>query len=185
MSGRFGATSSHSSAAPQSRGLATDWPSRRRDYVLEDRYADGDAPRMLLLAEELVRLKPDVIVTATTPGVLAAKQATASIPIVAVNITDAVGFGLAASEARPGANVTGILFRVEGLTGKLVEIAAHCPSRNKTYQSAALRVTAKLARRCRRWVKTGSALVEHTISASPRKLTSACLMSTQALALEG
>ena len=123
MSGRFGATSSHSSAAPQSRGLATDWPSRRRDYVLEDRYADGDASRMPLLAEELVRLKPDVIVTATTPGVLAAKQATASIPIVAVNITDAVGFGLAASEARPGANVTGILFRVEGLTGKLVEIA--------------------------------------------------------------
>jgi len=140
---------------------------------------------MPLLAEELVRLKPDVIVTATTPGVLAAKQATASIPIVAVNITDAVGFGLAASEARPGANVTGILFRVEGLTGKLVEIAANCPSRNKAYQSAALRVTAKLARRCRRWVKTGSALVEHKISASPRKLTSACLMSTQALALEG
>jgi len=94
-----------------------------RDYVLEDRYADGDASRMPLLAEELVRLKPDLIVTATTPGVLAAKQATASIPIVGVNITDPVGFGLAASEAHPGANVTGILFRVEGLTGKLVEIA--------------------------------------------------------------
>jgi putative tryptophan/tyrosine transport system substrate-binding protein len=94
-----------------------------RDYGLEDRYANGDASRLPLLAEELVRLKPDVIVAGTTPGVLAAKQATASIPIVGVNLTDPVGLGLAASEARPGANVTGILFRLEGLTGKQVEIA--------------------------------------------------------------
>jgi putative tryptophan/tyrosine transport system substrate-binding protein len=94
-----------------------------RDYGLEDRYADGDGSRIPLLVEELVKLKPDVIVAATTPGVLAAKQATASIPIVGINLTDPVGFGLAASEARPGANVTGILFRLEGLTGKLVEIA--------------------------------------------------------------
>jgi len=94
-----------------------------RDYGLEDRYADGDTSRLPLLAEELVRLKPDVIVTATTPGVLAAKQTTASIPIVGINLTDPVGFGLAASEARPGANVTGILSQLEGMTGKLVEIA--------------------------------------------------------------
>src|SRR5262245_18812862 len=67
-------------------------------------------------------LKPDVIVVATTPGTLAAKQATASIPIVGVNMTDPVGLGLVASEARPGANVTGILFRLEGLSGKQVEI---------------------------------------------------------------
>jgi putative ABC transport system substrate-binding protein len=94
-----------------------------RDYRVEDRYGDGDASRLPLLAEELVRLKPDVIVAATTPGVLAAKQATASIPIVGVNMTDPVGFGLVTSEARPGANVTGVLFRLEGLTGKQVEIA--------------------------------------------------------------
>ena len=94
-----------------------------RDYGLEDRYADGDGSRLPLLAEEVVRLKPDVIVAATTPGVLAAKQATASIPIVGVNLTNPVGFGLAVSEARPGANVTGILSWLEGLTGKQVEIA--------------------------------------------------------------
>src|SRR5262249_8323897 len=94
-----------------------------RDYGFEERYADGDASRLPLLAEELVRLKPDVIVAATTPGTLAAKQATASIPIVGVNLTDPVGFGLVTSEARPGANVTGILFRLEGLTEKQVEIA--------------------------------------------------------------
>ena len=94
-----------------------------RDYGVEDRYADGDASRLPSLAEELVRLKPDVIVAPTTPGVLATKQATASIPIVGVNLTDPVGFGLVKSEARPGANVTGILYRLEGLTEKQVELA--------------------------------------------------------------
>ena len=94
-----------------------------RDYGVEDRYADGDASRLPSLAEELVRLKPDVIVAPTTPGVLATKQATASIPIVGVNLTDPVGFGLVKSEARPGGNVTGILYRLEGMTEKQVEIA--------------------------------------------------------------
>src|SRR5262249_43915317 len=46
-----------------------------------------------------------------------------TIPIVGVNLTDPIGFGLIASEARPGTNVTGILFRLEGLTGKQMEIA--------------------------------------------------------------
>src|SRR5262249_56269778 len=69
-----------------------------RDYGFEERYADGDASRLPLLAEELVRLKPDVIVAASTPRTLAAKQATASIPIVGVNLTDPVGFGLVTSE---------------------------------------------------------------------------------------
>jgi putative ABC transport system substrate-binding protein len=94
-----------------------------RDYGVEDRYADGDASRLPLLAEELVKLKPDVILAGTTPGVLAAKQATASIPIVGVNLTDPVGFGLVASEARPGTNVTGILYRLEGMAEKQVEVA--------------------------------------------------------------
>src|SRR5262249_24869266 len=48
-----------------------------RDYGFEDRYADGDGSRLPMLAEELVRLKPDVIVAATTPGSLAAKRAAA------------------------------------------------------------------------------------------------------------
>ena len=94
-----------------------------RDYGFEDRYADGDGSRLPMLAEELVRLKPDVIVAATTPGSLAAKRAAASIPIVGVNLTDPVGFGLVVSEARPGGSVTGILYWLEGLTGKQMEIA--------------------------------------------------------------
>jgi putative ABC transport system substrate-binding protein len=94
-----------------------------RDYVSENRYANDDLTRLPSLAEELVRLRPDVIVTGTTPAALAAKKATASVPIVGINMTDPVGFGLVTSEAHPGTNVTGILFRLEGLTGKQLEIA--------------------------------------------------------------
>jgi ABC-type uncharacterized transport system substrate-binding protein len=94
-----------------------------RDYGLEERYADGDVTRLPLLAKDLVRLEPTLIVAGTTSAALAAKQATTSIPVVGVNLTDPIGMGLVANEARPGANVTGILFRVEGLTSKQIEIA--------------------------------------------------------------
>ena len=50
-----------------------------RDYVVEERFADGDYARLPLLAEELVGLKPDVIVTGTSAGALAAKRATSSL----------------------------------------------------------------------------------------------------------
>jgi putative ABC transport system substrate-binding protein len=95
-----------------------------RDYVFEERYADGDlSGRLQRLAEELVRLKPDIIVVSNTAAALAAKQATASIPIVGPTLTDPVGFGLVVSEPRPGTNVTGILLRLEGLPEKQFEIA--------------------------------------------------------------
>jgi ABC-type uncharacterized transport system substrate-binding protein len=94
-----------------------------RDYVFQERYADGDFTRLLLLAEELVRLKPNVIVAGAVAAALAAKQVTASIPIVGINLTDPVSAGLVASEARPGTNVTGTIARLEGLTGKQLEIA--------------------------------------------------------------
>jgi putative ABC transport system substrate-binding protein len=94
-----------------------------RDYVLESRYADGDLARLPPLAEELVRLKPDVIVAATSPAALAAKQATANIPIVGLNLVDPVGTGLVNSEARPGTNITGTLQYLAGLTGKQLELA--------------------------------------------------------------
>jgi putative ABC transport system substrate-binding protein len=94
-----------------------------RDYAIEERYADGYTSRLASLAEELVGLKPDLIVAGSTPAALAAKRATASIPIVGLLLTDPVGFGLIKSEARPGTNVTGILVRVEGLPAKQLEIA--------------------------------------------------------------
>jgi len=75
-----------------------------------------------LLANELVRLKPDVIVTGSTEAVFAAKQATAAIPIVSTALTDPVAFGLVESQARPGGQVTGILITLDGLPGKQLEL---------------------------------------------------------------
>ena len=85
-----------------------------RDYTLEARYADGDVSRLPLLAKELVRLEPSLIVAGAAPAALASKQATTSIPIVGVNVNDPIGIGLVTNEARPGANVTGIEFRSRG-----------------------------------------------------------------------
>jgi putative ABC transport system substrate-binding protein len=94
-----------------------------RDYALEERYADGNLGRLPFLAKELVSLKPDLILAGSTPAALAAKGATADIPIVGLLLTDPVGMGLVRSEAHPDTNVTGILLRVEGLPGKQLEIA--------------------------------------------------------------
>jgi len=94
-----------------------------RDLEIVYRYSDGDPARMPALATDLVGLKPDVIVTTSTSAALAAKQATTVIPIVSAILTDPIGYGLAASEARPGGNVTGIQFTLTGLTGKQFEVA--------------------------------------------------------------
>jgi len=74
---------------------------------LELRYADGKIDRLSGLAAELVRLKMDIIVTSGTSAAWAAKEATKMIPIVIAGASDPVAFGLVASLARPGGNVTG------------------------------------------------------------------------------
>jgi putative ABC transport system substrate-binding protein len=70
-----------------------------RDYSFEVRYAEGDVSRIPMLAEELLRLKPDAFVSGTMAGAIAAKKLTGTIPIVSETLTDPVGFGLAASQA--------------------------------------------------------------------------------------
>jgi putative ABC transport system substrate-binding protein len=94
-----------------------------RDYAFEGRYADGDFARMRLLAEELVRLKPDVVIASNTSAALAIKQSTTGTPIVVAAMNDPVASGLALSEARPGTNVTGMRTNLEGLPGKQIELA--------------------------------------------------------------
>ena len=94
-----------------------------RNIDIITRYADADITRLPGLADELVRLQPDVIVAIDPPAALAAKKATASLPIVAAILNDPVRLGMIESYARPGGNVTGILSQVEGLPGKQVEIA--------------------------------------------------------------
>jgi len=93
-----------------------------RNLVLEARFAEGKLERFPSLAQELIRLNLDVLFVATTPGSLAAKAATATIPIVFVAVADPVGAGLVPNLARPGANITGITHIVTELTGKRLEL---------------------------------------------------------------
>jgi putative tryptophan/tyrosine transport system substrate-binding protein len=79
-----------------------------KNLVIEYRWADGNADRLPGLAADLVRLNVDVIVTGVNPGVVAAKQATSTIPIVMISGNDPVGSGLVVSLSRPGGNVTGL-----------------------------------------------------------------------------
>ena len=81
-----------------------------RNITIEARWADGNAARLPRLARELVELNVDVICTATTPATLAAKQATATIPIVFGRAAFPERTGLVASLARPGGNLTGVAF---------------------------------------------------------------------------
>jgi putative tryptophan/tyrosine transport system substrate-binding protein len=90
---------------------------------LEERYADGNLARLPALAEELVHLRPDVIVAGTSVAVLAVMKLASSIPVVGNGMTDPVGMGLAKSEAHPGGNVTGTVIGLSGLAGKQLETA--------------------------------------------------------------
>ena len=89
--------------------------------VIEYRYAEGKLERLPDLAAELVRLKVDVIVTAG-PTILAAKKASATIPIVFAAANDPVGTGLVSSLARPGGNITGLSNIAQDLDGKRLEL---------------------------------------------------------------
>src|SRR5215467_8691514 len=92
-----------------------------RNLSIEYRWAEGRNERYAEIAAELVRLKVDVIVTSATPPTLAAKQATAVIPIVFAGAADPVRTGLVASLARPGGNVTGLANQQSDTVGKKLE----------------------------------------------------------------
>jgi putative tryptophan/tyrosine transport system substrate-binding protein len=84
----------------------------RQNIIIEHRYAEGRYERLPGLAEELVRLKVDLIVASPTPPALAAKDATQTIPIVGIGFDNPIQHGLVASLARPGSNVTGLSYGV-------------------------------------------------------------------------
>jgi putative ABC transport system substrate-binding protein len=92
------------------------------NIAIEYRYAEGDLARLPELAADLVRLKVDVIVTSVGPDALAAQKATRTIPIVFAAVSDPVQIGLAASLARPGANMTGSSQNASELVGKRLEL---------------------------------------------------------------
>jgi putative ABC transport system substrate-binding protein len=105
------------------KGLAILGYVEGENLVIEARWLDGAKYDHLTdLANELVALKVDVIVTYATPGVLAAKRATTAIPIVVAVVADALASGLVASLARPGGNVTGTTYFVPELAAKRLEL---------------------------------------------------------------
>jgi putative ABC transport system substrate-binding protein len=94
-----------------------------KNIVIEYRYAEGKVERIPDLAAELVRLKVDVIVTSGGGGtILAAKKASATIPIVFAGAADPVGEGLVSSLARPGGNITALSQMSPDLDGKRLEL---------------------------------------------------------------
>src|SRR5262245_28739069 len=107
-----------------------------KNLAIEYRWAENKYDRLPDLAAELVRMKVDLIVTHTTPGTLAAKRATTTIPIVMAISGDAVATGLVASIARPGGNITGSSFFFPELNAK--RLALLMEARPATRRMAAL-----------------------------------------------
>jgi putative ABC transport system substrate-binding protein len=93
-----------------------------QNLVVERRYAEGRADRFQALAEEIVRLNPDVVIVVTTPAALAMKKATSTIPVVFPNAINPLETGVVASLANPGGNVTGGAIPTAELSAKRLEI---------------------------------------------------------------
>jgi putative ABC transport system substrate-binding protein len=94
-----------------------------QQFDIAYRFADGYVERLPALADEMVRLNPSIILAPASGPAVAARKATATIPIVTPALADAMHLGLIANEARPGGNVTGISPYVEGLPAKQLELA--------------------------------------------------------------
>ena len=93
-----------------------------KNIAFESRYGEDNFDRLPALADELVRLKVDILVINTTPAALAAKNATRTIPIVFLGVSDPVVAGLVDSLARPGGNITGFTNIAPVLAGKRLEL---------------------------------------------------------------
>jgi ABC-type uncharacterized transport system substrate-binding protein len=93
-----------------------------QNIAIEFRSADGSLERLNDLADELVRLRVDVLVARSTIGAIAAKRATSTIPVVMANVADPVGSGLVSSLAKPGKNITGLSTMGADISGKRLEL---------------------------------------------------------------
>jgi len=104
------------------KGLESEGWSLGQNLRIEYRYAEGDSARMQALAKELAELKPDCILGQSTPVTVALMQATRTIPIVFVAVSDPIGSGFVASMARPGGNITGFTVLHASIAGKYIEM---------------------------------------------------------------
>ena len=117
-----------------------------KNLLVEYRFAEGKFDRLAELARDLVRLNVDVIVTGVNPAIVAAKQATSTIPIVMTFGNDPIGSGLVASLANPGGNLTGLsidtgdeflgkrLELMKEMSGKVSRLAVLFNSANSGHQ---------------------------------------------------
>jgi ABC-type uncharacterized transport system substrate-binding protein len=93
-----------------------------QNLLIEWRFAEGRSDRLPDLAAELIRLKVEVLVTVSSPAAIAAKNATAAIPIVFTQVPDPIALGIVSSLAQPGGNLTGFAQQSVELTGKRLEL---------------------------------------------------------------
>jgi putative tryptophan/tyrosine transport system substrate-binding protein len=93
-----------------------------KNITFEYRYADNKLDRLPSLANELIRLKVDVVITSSSAPALALKNATRTIPVVFYSVGDPIAAGLVDSLARPGANITGFTDITTMLSGKRLEL---------------------------------------------------------------
>ena len=96
--------------------------SEDKTLHIETRWTIADAAEALRFAQELIELKPEVLVAQGTPSLVAARQVTSTIPIVFVSVADPVGQGFVPSLARPGGNITGFSAEEAGIGGKWLEL---------------------------------------------------------------
>jgi putative ABC transport system substrate-binding protein len=93
-----------------------------RNVRMDLRWGGGDTDRIRAFAQELVGLKPDMILTGTTPATIAVQRETQTIPIVFVNVSDPVESGIIERLNRPGGNITGFADFEASLGGKWLEL---------------------------------------------------------------
>jgi putative tryptophan/tyrosine transport system substrate-binding protein len=93
-----------------------------KNFAIETRLAQGQLERLPELAQDLVQRRVDIILVGSTPGILAAKNATRTIPLIMVTTGDPVADGLVESLARPGGNVTGVTTLAQELNAKRMQL---------------------------------------------------------------
>ena len=93
-----------------------------RNLIVDSRFAEGNLARYSVLIDEVIALRPDILIGTSAGVAIVMKQKTTTIPIVMGTVSDAVGVGLAQSLGRPGGNVTGVSLQLHELSAKHIEI---------------------------------------------------------------